>query len=55
MTKVDKRIPPTDDIISKCGTDDPESECKYFVRSKWTKTCKYLRFGFMCDRDVMKD
>lgn len=47
VTKTDKRIT---DIISKCGATNPEKECTFFKVSKWTNTCMYQRFGFVCDR-----
>jgi hypothetical protein len=49
-TKVDKRIPPTDDIVSKCGTDDPEKECSFYYKSKYLEGCGHYRFSIMCDR-----
>ena len=48
--KTDKRILPTDDIVSKCGADNPETECSFYYESKTLQGCGHHRFGIMCDR-----
>ena len=51
--KTNKRIPPDNDIISKCGADNPEKECVFFERSRFRQDCMYKRFGFVCERLVI--
>jgi len=54
IDKVDMRISAKEDIISKCGDITNEKSCKHYKPSTYRKRCFHNRFGFACDRLIIK-
>jgi len=52
--KIDLRIPPDNDIVSKCGDVNNQKECTFYKKSTNRGSCYYSRFKLICDRLIIK-
>ena len=50
----DLRIPPDNDIVSKCGDRCNEKNCTFYKPATNRKYCFHNRFGYVCDRLIIK-
>ena len=54
INKIDMRIPPDNDIVSKCGNIKNQKACSFYKKSIHRSSCYYSRFKLICDRLIVK-